>query len=274
MSQQNVVIFASGSADGGWSGAGRWVEASISWDIQARVSALVTNHLHWGVAKLAREHGIPLVITPNKELSRDDEEYIARYRKKFGDHSLRILEKFPKRKKNEKFSPQDLEIIEKIYAEIKREFTADYFILSGWLKYILNLPVDTTFNIHPGPTQEPYGWLHMHGDSVHQKVWELFEQGKIKKSCVTMHFVTPGIDEWPVIVQIPVDLEWCTKWKEVKKQVNDCEKDYQWKVTKLVLEGKITLDTHSGTVMVNISDIEQSQFPIGTVFWGYADITK
>ena|GEM_PF-3308842 len=54
-----------------------------------------------------------------------------------------------------------------------------------------------------------------------------------------MHYVSKKIDDGPIIAQIPVSINKCNSWEDVKKAVNKVEQKYQWKITKLVIEKKI-----------------------------------
>ncbi len=45
----------------------------------------------------------------------------------------------------------------------------------------------------------------MHGMAVHNKIFEDWEEGKITRTAVTMHFVTDTFDDGPIIFQFPVE---------------------------------------------------------------------
>jgi len=66
---KNLLIFASGSANGGGSGAGKLIENAISGKLEANIVGLISNHSSGGVYKLAQEFGIPFFhfISPEKE---------------------------------------------------------------------------------------------------------------------------------------------------------------------------------------------------------------
>ena len=51
-------------------------------------------------------------------------------------------------------------------------------------------------NTHPGPLPETTG---LHGTLVHQKVFELYQNGKLSKTGPTLHQVSAKYDEGPII---------------------------------------------------------------------------
>lgn len=51
-------------------------------------------------------------------------------------------------------------------------------------------------NIHPGPLPETTG---LYGSYVHQRVYELYKEGKLTKTGPTLHAVSEGYDEGPVV---------------------------------------------------------------------------
>lgn len=214
MAKPRVVIFASGSNTGGGSGARMLVERSLSGELPMEVVGIVTHHANGGVAKLAWEHGIKLYVVHD----------------------------FPVRSGDD-FTDEQLQQIEQIYARILDYFgQIDFYLLSGWLKWVLGLPVEKTVNIHPGPVGE-FGGPHKHGDAVHQAVYEAFLAGDLASGAITMHFVTPEFDKGPVIAQCMVSLFSCSSWQDVKNRVvGPTEHAFQAEVTRALLASKVRLE--------------------------------
>jgi folate-dependent phosphoribosylglycinamide formyltransferase PurN len=242
----------------GWSGIKKILEMVQSWDIQAIVALIVSNYPNWWVKQKADNFKIPF-------------HYMA--------------EKFPKRdKKNEKwdleYSDEAKEKIWKIYQEIMKEYWLEYIFLSWWLRYVCWIPFNKVINIHPGPTQEWYGWEWMHGMNVHEKIWSDYQTWKINQTCVTMHYATDKFDDPRfTIAQVPVDLSWpfilgdfkqenwCTSAEEVFKRVNAVEHFIQWKVTQLIVSWAISWTwNEEDKVQVNMEEVAKYEFPIWTVF--------
>lgn len=109
--KHRVLVFASGSKDGGGSGFTKLVQASrrAKLPLNYDVVGVVSNYEFGGVRKLA-----------------DEVLHIPFYY-------------FPK--------PQDAAG----YQKWAIETGADFFALSGWLKHVDGLDPRKTFNIHPGP---------------------------------------------------------------------------------------------------------------------------
>lgn len=215
--KSNIIIFADGWVEWGGSGARKLLEKIASGDINARVITLVSGYPNGGVAKLSEEFWIPF-------------EYIN-----FPKRTKQVIDGVEKRV----FTPQQIQEISYFYSALMETYP-DYIFLSGWMRYVIDLPENCTVNIHPGPTQGEFGWLGMYGDKVHQKVWEKYQNGEVTSSVVTMHFVTDAIDGGPIICQIPVPLEGITKWEDIKERANKgTEHKYQWIITKLITERKI-----------------------------------
>ncbi|MDE1874627.1 MAG: hypothetical protein KGI79_01685 [Patescibacteria group bacterium] len=72
-----LLVFASGTKDGGGSGFQKLVEASRSGILGADIVAVVSNHEHGGVRRRADSLGIPFVHSP-KGRTADDYRRIAR----------------------------------------------------------------------------------------------------------------------------------------------------------------------------------------------------
>lgn len=137
------------------------------------------------------------------------------------------------------------------YQQIIRDTNADLVALSGRIHLVQWIDPAKCINIHPWPLGK-YGGKWMYGDHVHEKIYEDLKQWKIKRTCVTMHFVTPIYDDpqW-LIFQCPVELQndeeimknindkqYCIQL--IKKKVNKVEHDHQRYITNMVANKKIT----------------------------------
>jgi len=222
--KKNIWIFASGSKDGWWSGAKKILEKLDSWDISWVSSVtMVSNHAQWGPYQIVNE-------------------FKTRFEELWIGLNFHYVDNFPKRWEAWKFSSTDEDIIREIGLGIMRDNHLDYIFLSGWIKQVLWLPMEKVINIHPGPTQDPYGWKGMYGSKVHEKIWDDYQAWIIQRSCVTMHYVTDEVDRGLIICQIPVELDGCTSADDVGRKVNAVEHDWQWKITKMIIDGDISID--------------------------------
>jgi len=133
------------------------------------------------------------------------------------------------------------------YQRIAKESAADFFALSGWIKPIAGLDLDTSFNsktvfnIHPGPLPE-FGGKGMYGHHVHEAVLEAFRNGKLISSEVCMHFVTEEYDQGPVFFRLSVPININDTAESLGLHVNIYEHMYQPMITDLVVTGHITWD--------------------------------
>ena len=124
------------------------------------------------------------------------------------------------------------------YQELVRYFKAEWFMLSGWLKPVIGLPVRQTLNIHPGPAPE-FGGKGMYGHHVHEAVIAAYGRGEVTHSAVTMHFVTPEYDRGPICLKYWVSIEPNDTAESLAKRVNQVEHEVQPTVTGMVVNGEI-----------------------------------
>lgn len=208
---KKIIVFASGTKDGGGSGFENLVNASHSGILNAEILAVVSNHEHGGVRERADRLRIPFVYFPafakapaGKPAPRSDE---------FGT------------------------------AENYRKLTegADLVCLSGWLKLVTGLDPQKTINIHPGPLPR-FGGSGMYGHYVHEAVMEAYKKGEVKESAVSMHFVTDEYDRGPLFFSQPVPIEPNDTAETLAKRVNEAEHKWQPIITEKVLTGEISWD--------------------------------
>lgn len=162
--------------------------------------------------------------------------------------------------------PFSVENYQNIIYEI---LAAEYVFASGWIKFIKGIPANRCINIHPGPLGK-YGGKDMYGDAVHKAIYADLKKRDIKRTCVTMHFVTPKYDDpaW-MIFQMPVELssdpdimryiddeEACVA--AIKKKVNKVEHERQRQISNMVVKGEIS--AHRDPITETLSNIK---FPQG-----------
>lgn len=207
MNKPRILIFASGSAEGGGSGFENLIHASRKDILRAEIVAVVSNHANGGVKNRAEKLDIPFIH-------------------------------FPKPWTAEK------------YQEIANSSQADFFALSGWLKFVSGLDPETrfnsrtVFNIHPGPLPQ-FGGPGMYGHHVHEAVTGAFERGELTHSSVCMHFVTEaGYDDGPTFFRLNVEIQ---KGRNDTPEtlaacINPCEHRYQPEITNKLVNGLIRWD--------------------------------
>lgn len=88
-----------------------------------------------------------------------------------------------------------------------------------------------------------YGGPGMYGHHVHDKIYQDLMAGKIKRTCVSMHFVTPQYDDpQGLIFQYPVELDTSDTPATIAQKVNKIEHERQWKITRMVAHGEISAE--------------------------------
>ncbi|MBI5766046.1 phosphoribosylglycinamide formyltransferase [Candidatus Falkowbacteria bacterium] len=193
-----IVVFASGTAEGGGSSFQELVENSRTGVLNADIVAVVSNHANGGVCKRAEKLGVPFIHFPGPWEACD-------------------------------------------YQAAVNLAGAQWCILSGWLKLVKGLDPRRTINIHPGPLPE-FGGRRMYGHFVHEKVIAAYRMGQIKKSAVSMHFVTEKYDKGPIFFRYPVLIRPDDTPETLAERVNKIEHGWQSLITNLVVHGQISWD--------------------------------
>ena len=218
-----VIVFASGTKDGGGSGFENLVVASRSGILNADIVAVVSNHERGGVRERADRLGVPFIYLN-----------LARH--------TNILEN-----------------VGMLYQEVVRKSGAEWVALSGWMKQVKGLDPKHTFNIHPallsqlgGPSPRHsglrpreggrFGGKGMYGTSLYEAVKAAFDTGEITETGVSMHFVTEEMDRGPVFFEFRVPLQKGMSAEEIAKAVNVAEHKWQPKITNMVVHGEISWD--------------------------------
>ena len=204
MEKPNLLIFASGSKDGGGSGAQKLIENARTGILDANIVGLISNHPGGGVFEIANYFNVPFSV---------------------------FYKPFTAEK----------------YTEFTKRYKADFISLSGWVKFAQGVNPAKTINIHPGPLRalpdEPdFGGKDMYGHYVHEAVIEAFQEGKIKISAVSMHFVTDQYDRGPLFFKFPVYINQNDTPQDLAQRVNRHEHGWQSFITNLVVTGQISWD--------------------------------
>uniref|UniRef100_A0A0G4HLU9 phosphoribosylglycinamide formyltransferase 1 n=1 Tax=Chromera velia CCMP2878 TaxID=1169474 RepID=A0A0G4HLU9_9ALVE len=209
-----LIIFASGTKDGGGSGFEKLVEAQKEGVLKAEIVAVVSNWPEGGVAQRAARLEIPFEHLGAPYIS---EKYLA------------ILEKYGA----EWVSLSGWLKLVPVSDPHKDPPTP-------------GLDPKRSINIHPGPLPR-FGGGGMYGKKVHEAVWAAFEEekgkeGAVKGSGPTMHFVTAEYDEGPAFFHVTAPLEEGDGPEGVAKKVNELEHKWQAWATNLVVNGEIAWD--------------------------------
>jgi len=206
MKKPKLIIFASGTKEGGGSGFEKLVEASRNGVLGAHIAAVVSNHEHGGVRKRADRLAVPFVH----------------------------------------FKPDGGPLKQAAgYQRIVRESGAEWVALSGWLTLVRGLDSRRTFNIHPALLSQSggrFGGAGMYGHHVHEAVEQALAAGEITESGFTMHFVTDEYDRGPAFAEVRVPLHSGMTADQIGETVNAVEHAWQARLTDMVVHGKISWD--------------------------------
>ncbi len=200
-----VLVFASGSKDGGGSGFAKLVEASrLRKGLEADIIGVVSNHEAGGVNEWAKILRIPF-------------------------YSFK--------------KPYDANGYQRLAMETGADFFAlsGWLKLVEGLNFTTRFNPRTVFNIHPGPLPA-FGGAGMYGHHVHEAVVEAYNRGEITHSAVTMHFVDEVYDRGPVFFRYHVAIRPGDTAETLGRRVNAAEHAHQWRITNLVVNGFIKWD--------------------------------
>lgn len=220
MEKPKLVIFASGTKDGGGSGFKNLVEASRDGRLEADIVAVVGNIRGGGVEEKAGALSVPFVHFPKE--ARTPEEHERLVKELAGDDYWVSLSGC-------------------LWLVPMKEF-------SGARE--AGLDPRRVFNIHPGPLSvvrhngtPEFGGAGMHGHFVHEAVMRAFRDTKrapmLRHSGVSMHFVTKEYDDGPVFFELPVPIPEHFDADMLGRWVNQHEHLFQPEVTNLVVHQRI-----------------------------------
>jgi phosphoribosylglycinamide formyltransferase-1 len=205
-----LVVFASGTKDGGGSGFENLVNHSHDGDLDADIVAVVSNHENGGVRARAERLGIPFVyFNPRLE------------------------------------HPHILTYVSMSYRKIVEQSGAEWVALSGWLKRVEGLDPARTFNIHPALLSfgnGRFGGPGLYGHHVHEAVKVALDAGEITESGFTMHFTTEEYDRGPIFFECRIPLASTMSADDIASAVNVQEHLWQSRITNMVVHGDIRWD--------------------------------
>lgn len=218
-----LVVFASGSKDGGGSGFENLVRntprsSGSTAKLCADIVAVVSNHEHGGVRERAERLSIPFMPCTVS----DNSYYSIIYNT--------IIQK---------------DSVAGMYQSIVKELGADFVALSGWLKKVEGLNPAKTFNIHPALLSQlggRFGGKGMWGHHIHEAVRAAFDAGDITETGFSMHFVTDEFDRGPVFFEHRIPLAKDMSVDDIANVVQAAEHTWQPVITNKVVQGEIYWD--------------------------------
>jgi phosphoribosylglycinamide formyltransferase-1 len=126
------------------------------------------------------------------------------------------------------------------YQNFVKYFSADYVMLSGWLKLVTGLNPARTINIHPGPLPQ-FGGPNLYGHYVHEAVLAAYQRGEITHTAVTMHFVDELYDHGPIFFAHPIPIEPGDTPETLAAKVNLAEHEWQPRVLNYIVQEQVRL---------------------------------
>ncbi|MFM2414615.1 MAG: hypothetical protein RI911_308 [Candidatus Parcubacteria bacterium] len=204
MQRPTIVVFASGTKDGGGSGFQKLVEKSRgdTPELEAIIGAVVSQYSDGGVAQRAAHLSVPFIHFPGPYTA----EAYGDVLKKSGAQWVALSGWL---KKVSGLDP-------------KRTFN----IHPGSLTDCNGV----------------FGGKGMYGHYVHEAVAKAYGEGKVKTSSATMHFVTDEYDRGPIFFEHRVDLAPGITAEEIGRRVNELEHAWQARITNLVVHEHIAWD--------------------------------
>ena len=204
MNKPKILVFASGSAEGGGSGFENLVVASRTEKLNADIVGVVSNYASGGVKQKADRLGIPFRYFPYPWT---DTEY------------------------------------QKIAIESEANWFAlsGWLKLVAGLDLATKFNSKTVFNIHPDPLPE-FGGKGMYGHHVHEAVIAAFKRGEITHSAVTMHYVISEFDRGPIFLRRNITIFEDETPEDLARRVNRVEHMVQPLVTDLIVNEIIKWD--------------------------------
>ncbi len=201
-----LIVFASGTKDGGGSGFENLVRSP---ELDADIVAVVSNHEHGGVRARAERLGIPFIHFDPAAQS------------------------------------NILENVRMSYREVVEGTGAVWVALSGWLRKVEGLDPRKTFNIHPALLSFQngrFGGKGMYGHHIHEAVKAALDAGEVTESGFSMHFTTDEYDRGPIMYEHHVPLVRGMTADDIARTVNAAEHEWQPRITNMVVHGEIRWD--------------------------------
>ena len=202
MNHPTLIIFASGSKDGGGSGFENLVQAQLNQEFRGDIVAVVSNHEHGGVRERADRLRIPFVHFP---------------------------------------APYDADSYRRIAEESGAKWVAlsGWLKMVRGLDSRRTFNIHpAALSIEDGR----FGGPGMYGHHVHEAIEQALERDEVAESGVTMHFVTDEYDRGPIFFEKRIPLRKGMMADEIGKAVNKMEHEYQPLITEMVINGEISWD--------------------------------
>jgi len=199
-----ILVFASGTAEGGGSGFENLVRHSrdADGDLKADIVGVVSNYEHGGVRLRADALNIPFV-------------YFS------GDFNEKLYQRIAQKSGAGWFALSGwLKKVEGL--DSSRTFNIHPALLSA--------------------LEGRFGGAGMYGERVHKAVKSALDMGEVNGSGVSMHFVTDEYDRGPVFFEFRVPLTPGMSAGGIQEKVNKAEHDWQPKITNMVVHGEISWD--------------------------------
>lgn len=219
MPKPKLIIFASGSKEGGGSGFENLVKARDRAVLDADIVAVVSNHENGGVRARAEKLGVSFVH-------------------------------FPK--------PWDAESYQRIVHDVGAEWVAlsGWLKLVVGLNPRRTFNIHPALLSQLGGR---FGGPGMYGHHVHEAVKAALDAREVTESGFTMHFVTEdGYDRGPVFAEVRTGNfpPWMTA-DDIGARVNVLEHRFQPLITNMVVHGEITWDGKNPQSLVVPGDLHK-----------------
>jgi phosphoribosylglycinamide formyltransferase-1 len=206
-----IIVFASGTKDGGGSGFENLVKSP---DLDADIVAVVSNHERGGVHARAEKLGVPFIFFPGPF---DAEHYSGVLQRTGIDAKDVWLALSGWLKKVEGLNPA-------------KTFNIHPALLSA--------------------QNRRFGGTGLYGHHVHEAVKHALDEAEITESGVTMHFVTPIYDEGPIFFEYRIPLRKDMSADDIALLVNAAEHQWQPKMTNLVVHGEISWNGRDASSLI------------------------
>ncbi|RJQ33993.1 hypothetical protein C4556_03540 [Candidatus Parcubacteria bacterium] len=211
-----IIVFASGTKEGGGSGFENLVEATKSGVLDADIVAVVSSNDFGGVRERAQRLGIPFVYFSG---SYDPEHY------------------------------------QRVVADSGAEWIAlsGWLKLVKGLDPTKTFNIHPALLSQLGGR---FGGAGMWGHRVHEAVKAALDAGEITESGCSMHFVTDEYDRGPVFFERKVPLRKGMSVDDIAKAVGVAEHEWQPKITNMVVHGDIRWDGKDPKTLVVPPDLK------------------
>jgi len=210
MKKPKLIIFASGSKDGGGSGFENLVLAQKKGILEAEIVAVVSNNENGGVREKADYLGVRFIY-------------------------------FPK--------PWSAEFYQSIVENSGAEWVAlsGWLKLVKGLDQRKTFNIHPALL---SQLNGRFGGVGMYGHHVHEAVRKSLYSGEISESGFSMHFVTDEYDRGPVFFEFRVPISKEMTSEEIGLAVNSAEHGWQPKITNMVIHNNISWDGKSPNSLV------------------------